>query len=121
MFHVKQPYLTLDQKHLLYHGFQRGAFTVRHHVRLAKIERSGNELCFTVLGNTHTGVTHIHVPRILVRDRWIDAIFRPYDAGQEAGAIAASWWKRNGFPGEPPADHEIDADFKKWMLDSAAA
>jgi hypothetical protein len=121
MFHVKQP-LTLDNKHRAYMGFHLGAKKALKHVTLASVERSGNELCFTVLGHTDTGITHIHIPRVLTRDRWVDAIFRCYLAGQEAGEAATSWWKRNGFAGEaPPIDHPIDPDFQKWTDDATAA
>lgn len=118
---MRQATLTLDQKHMAFLGFQKGAKKVLPHVKLAEIKRGGNELVFTVTGNTDVGITHIHIPRILARDRWIDAIFRPYDAGQEAGDAAVSWWTRNGAAGTPDpntAPYPIDPDFVKWMADA---
>ena len=116
-FHVKQkPSLTFEQKNLAFLGFQKGSKKVKTHVNLATIERSGNELCFTVVGN-ESGVEHIPVSRIFLHNRWIDAIFRPYLSGQEAGEIAANWWTRNGQVGstdELNATVEIDPDFVKW-------
>lgn len=119
MFHVKQI-LNLADKSKAYHGFQLGSLKVRKHVRLINIARSGNELCFSVTGHTKLGVTHIHIPRVLIRDRWIDAIFRPYHAGEEAASIAVSWWNREGIAGEPEpeSDHIIDPDIEKWMTDA---
>lgn len=120
MFHVKLSHIA---KHNAFLGFRRGAKKVIAYVTLLSIEAfDGGDMIFTVAGHTESGDNPIHVPRVMVSGRYVDAARHPYLAGQEAGEIVASWWKRNGFAGEPetPLDPaKVDPDFTKWMEDAA--
>ena len=115
--------LSLDEKNKAFLGFLAGArkaygkWDKTVPVTLAKVERSSNALCFTILGNGDIkSFHHIPVQRILINGRWIDAVFRAYHAGEEAGDVAISWWKRNAYQGVSEVDlPEIDPDFLKWM------